>query len=1534
MNLRGICWGVLVMLCVGSLNGQRAEEVKGLVRDVQSAFRACPENAGVINMIDFDGQSNSTVFPGPIYLCYQDKFTIEQQGPFDPDCNDPDPLTIPGIGYAFYKCQPDPAITGPSITNVTSDNCLEDNPPPTVMNGFYSYRDKINGDALFFNEGQIQDFFNNGDPESMWFAPITFDNFAGNVVIEQTGSAVDVSSDQAFEVIYLNEVVISNKQIGVGGNPLAGSFQISGGVAEWDQLQGTPSDYKDIGIYKLGAINVRGTIQGGSYTHGDVVNFTVPEEGEYVIYVEDEKSCGTSMLVNFTDMQGTMTINIGSFTDMPGGNQCVSFCVEDFIDINTIQFTINFDPNYLTFDVLQNFNLFGLSASNFEDSDAENGILRFTWFDQETVGKTLANGECIFDVCFDVNNDSPLGGCSDIAISGNVVPISVSQQDPDDVTNTFSIDLIQNPGQACIDPGSNLTALINTCNAASGSFSGSVTFQVFGGSGPYSYVLDGPLSGPVSGSGLQAGEEIFIGNLSPGNGNLLTITDNDGNTFMQTVSIGNGNPLIIDVVGMDPSCFNFSNGQVRANVVGGTSFPDGSYMYEWSNAIFNAESIDGLTAGSYSVTVTDANGCEVEATEYIGKDPIDVQLDVTTLPTCISSNDGTATATITGGTPNASGDYNVRWEGDNMPTAFDVGEMVTNNRIQGGLFSVVVTDNNNCIWEEFFEVGAQKELMARFDYDQNVLCAGDQEAIFRVYGEYADGAPFDLDGANSPVEPMGTQKANGPDHVFFNGLGEGTYSLTLTDEVTGCQVDTTFTIFAPEELILNASAIFSCTSTTGGEILLSATGGTPNYTYQWADGSTEEDRSNLNEGSYAVTLTDGNGCQDSFSVDLMMGASVSIDAFIVEPISCEPGATGSIQTETSGEIGNISFSWEGPGGPYNTKDLAGLGPGTYYLTVTDDQGCMSNDSVMLVQGEVFTFDVTASPPSCTNTPDGSLAITINDPGTYTYQWAHPNNNNTEILSNIPAGDYFVTITQEGGCSQIDTLTLDSPASIDIAITDRSPTLCSYTNDGSVTVMASGGVVDNGNYGFFWSSGEADAIAANTSSTASMLSSGIQYVVVVDEMCFDTLFFEVEAPDSLMLNMDGTQITNATCFGDGDGSATLVSMGGTPGYLYFWPDDNIDDATNTGLNAGFHRFVLADANGCLTIDSILIEQPDSLIAEVDASRTMNIGCGSDDDGLIAIQVSGGDEVNGYTYQWSGDISNSDIASNLSPGMYEITVTDVNGCIDSTSYELTSPQPITAEIPTPEDPICFGDQTCIGINSVAGGSGSGYRFSINNGPLFAIDSCVNVFAGVYEIAIFDNTGCSFDTSLIIEQPEELILNLGPDIQVDLGDSTTVIDIAIEGPNPIIDVNWEPNTDFGCLNDDCSRIAVFPNVTTLYNVSVMDNQGCMAEDEILVEVVKIVRAYFPNAFSPDGNGINDVFNAYTGRGIQSIDEFRVFDRWGNEMYGIRNLQPNNGGTEGWDGRANGREVDSGVYAYFARITLIDNEKVIVRGDVTLLR
>ncbi len=1519
MSLRGIYFCILFIGVCVVVNAQRAESIvrEDFTKEINNNSR-CPESAGTINMVEFDGQSNFTVFPGPIYLCYQDQFKIKHDGNADVTCNDPNPFTIPGIGYAFYKCPP--TVSGPSDMNIANDPCIESNPPPT-SGPWWSYRDQINGDAIFSNQGQIQDFFNAGKPEQMWFAPHTFDDFA-NRKAQEVGGSVNVSTGEAFSVIYLNEVQITNKQTNVGGNPLAGSFIISGGLPEWD---GTT--YTDLGIFKVGNPSVRGNISDSNVTHGELVNFTVPEMGTYIIYAEDGISCGGNMKIIFSDTNGSVKINIGTSQDVPGMNECISFCVEDFQDVASMQFTIVFDPRIISYESLSSINLLGLTEDgSFNFNDVDKGIIRLTWFDITTLGQNFNNGDCIFDLCFDILPTAQPGECSPISITDSPTDIEISTSGGTDLI------LNSNAGQLCVIPSSTLDAFPKTCNSAPNSFSGSLTFEIYGGTGPYSYSFSS-IPTPVTGSGKNAGEEIFIGNLASGP-YILKITDAIGATKNIPVNIGSQAPLAVDLDGIDPFCFNLTNGSINATVTGGVPFATGApYTYEWSNLIYNTPAQTSLPAGNYSVTVTDKNGCTASANEYIGKDPINANFTINKLPTCEQSNNGDVSVIVNGGTPFTGGEYAFQWSSPN--NLFQQTDVSRNNKVSPGLLNIRITDKIGCIWDETLDLGFEKELKANFQIDKSLACAGDANGIVRIFGRYDDNSPFSLDGANSSITPAGTFIQVSNDHIRGPVVGPGTYDVTYTDAITGCMVDTTFVMTAPDSIKIDFLADLDCSSPTGGQVSVMATGGTGAYSYVWNDGDTNPIRNNLDAGDYKVTVTDMNLCSDSADISLSPGASISISSFVINNLGCGGNDTGGINAVVNATSNNLTYNWSGPGGPFpNSPNLSNLQKGTYILTVNDENGCMDIDTAVVAEGALFAFDVVQTLPFCNNESNGTLAVVVSSPGSFSFNWDHPNNDNTELLQNIPPGSYNLSVTEDNGCTIDTTIILAGQPIININLSMVTDASCSYSTDARAVATASGGKVNNGNYGFLWSSGEGRALALNNTANATKLGSKQQYVIAFDQECADTLFFNINAPDSLMIDQNLTEVNNTSCFGTVDGNVTLAGRGGTPGYQYFWPDLGVNNDSIGSLAPGYYLYVIADANNCVTEDSILISEPDSLVIQIDSTNTRNLGCSNDEDGVIFVQVTGGNINAPYSFEWNDGISTTNSANGLGQGEFFITVTDIKGCTDSTTYTMIAPPPITAVIPDPDAPICFGDKTCISIQNATGGSGQGYRFSINNGPLFPIDSCVSVFAGVYELSVYDNSGCSYDSTLTIDQPEELIINLGPDLEVDLGDSTTIIELTLDGPNPISEIFWDPNSNFACINDDCDRIAIFPSKNTLYTVVAEDVMGCTATDEILIKVSRTVRVFFPNAFSPNGDGFNDIFNVFTGRGIQSIDELRIFDRWGNQMFVTMNILPNNGGTEGWDGRFNGSDVDSGVYTYFAKVTLIDNEQVKVRGDVTLMR
>jgi gliding motility-associated-like protein len=351
-----------------------------------------------------------------------------------------------------------------------------------------------------------------------------------------------------------------------------------------------------------------------------------------------------------------------------------------------------------------------------------------------------------------------------------------------------------------------------------------------------------------------------------------------------------------------------------------------------------------------------------------------------------------------------------------------------------------------------------------------------------------------------------------------------------------------------------------------------------------------------------------------------------------------------------------------------------------------------------------------------------------------------------------------------------------------------------------------------------------------------------------------------------------------------------------------------------------------------VDSFSISQPDTLIADIDSSGTLNLSCGGSSDGIITINASGGNSGQ-YTFAWDPDISTDYQAVNLPAGFYSITVTDIRGCLDTTSYLLTSPPPIVVEWPDVADPACFGDETVLLIENVSGGNGN-YSFSINSGEVFNIGEAVMLPSGIYIVTVFDDRGCSSDSTYIIMEPDPILVSISPDDPViDLGDSIFITGNVDQSQNPIVMTLWTSTEPVSCST--CEGTWVFNSVPATFTWTVIDSNGCEGSSSILVDVDYQRDVYIPNIFSPNGDGRNDDFKIFTGPGVVSINYIHIYDRWGNLLHVEGQQMPSENGAGNWDGTSKGDEVSPGVYVYVAEITFIDNNTTLTyKGDVTLIR
>ncbi len=235
----------------------------------------------------------------------------------------------------------------------------------------------------------------------------------------------------------------------------------------------------------------------------------------------------------------------------------------------------------------------------------------------------------------------------------------------------------------------------------------------------------------------------------------------------------------------------------------------------------------------------------------------------------------------------------------------------------------------------------------------------------------------------------------------------------------------------------------------------------------------------------------------------------------------------------------------------------------------------------------------------------------------------------------------------------------------------------------------------------------------------------------------------------------------------------------------------------------------------------------------------------------------------------------------------------------------------------------------MTNVSGGT-IPYNYGINGNVLSPNPVFTGLSAGTYSIVVEDVNGCTSESSVLIEQPNTFALELGDDQEIELGDSI-LLNPVLSIPDTQVDtVIWTATEMISCL--DCLMPWVTPSQNTVYSIFVQDINGCTNQDEIVIEVDRQIGVYFPNAFSPNADGVNDFFTILTGNSVASVKSLNIYDRWGNQVYQALNFDPRT--NMGWDGRLNNKDMDAAVFIYFAEVVYLDGSTRTFKGDVSLLR
>jgi gliding motility-associated-like protein len=980
---------------------------------------------------------------------------------------------------------------------------------------------------------------------------------------------------------------------------------------------------------------------------------------------------------------------------------------------------------------------------------------------QAVLTVTLTNGVAPFDIEITdgVNFFQRFGKNSGdtVMIPITVSPTTLSISVLRDNNNCISVNL---PGSVfvTISQPINISGVVATSVSCFGGNDGTITITASGGTPPFQYSIDNGLNFQVS--------NVFTG-LSAGPYNVV-VRDNLGCTeayIGNPVQISQPTPITATSAVQDASCNGVFDGVISITASGG--LPGYTYSLNGGPSFFNPN-ITGLGAGIYTIIVTDTKGCTVSVQDTVNNtysisSTVSSQTDVS----CYNGNDGAFTVAMSGGIPPYQHSINGGLTYQNSPTF---------SGLEAGNYTIKSIDSKGCPAIVSITIAEPPKIHITVDSIANANCFG--ASTGSIFLSTQGGTPGYTFAWN-----------NGSSNEDLIGVGAGKYRLTVIDS-RGCSDSISVTVGQPTRLFLSIASFtnVSCNGGINGTVDITVGGGTLPYTFLWNNGHTGEDLVGIAGGTYSVTVTDANGCFDTISQTISepqpLGLSLSSNNIL-----CHGSQNGSITTVVTGGTNPYRYLWSTGD---TTANLSNLRGGVYTVVVTDLNNCSISGTITIAEPAPLVLTANVQQISCFNANDGIIDLSVNGgtPG-FTYSWS--NGATTQDLTNLSAGTYTVSVTDNNQCFATNQFVITNPNPIVITKFITKPT-CAGDADGKIDLVVSGGVPL---YRFVWSN-------SDTTEDISNLSTGTYIVTVTDSRnCTAVDTARVGEPQPLFTT---GFIKDVTCKGDADGFIDITAYGGTLPYYFLWSKDSIITEDIGSLVGGTYYVTVTDGNGCTVSGTYFVYEPDSL--KISFSQT-NVTCPNGNNGKIAPIVTGGNYP--YFFTWNNSSGDS-IQSNLSAGTYVLMIEDRKGCKARDSIRITEPLPFNVSSSI-INASCSGKTDGSIKISVSGGNGN-YLFAWSTGN--TTDSIGGVGAGTYIVTITDALGCSFVDSFTITESQQMVADVAVINPTCSGGTTGMISVDVTGGDAPYAYSW--STTPPQTNNTASNLSA-----GTYTVTITDSKGC---------------------------------------------------------------------------------------------------------------